>query len=175
MKYCIKCGSDKINFNIPEGDNLPRFNCSKCDYIHYSNPRIIVGCLIYDDNKVLLAKRAIEPRNGLWNLPAGFMEEGEDVAKGAAREAYEETGFIVDIESLHCIYSVPHVSQVFVIFKASIKEKTDKKTPETSELRFFNKEDIPWNDLAFSSNTFALRKFFESILDSKEVHVGLKS
>jgi ADP-ribose pyrophosphatase YjhB (NUDIX family) len=174
MNYCIKCGSSNIDFNVPDGDNRQRHSCKKCGYIHYINPRIIAGCIIQKEGKVLLAKRAIEPRYGKWNLPAGFLEQNEDVIMGAAREALEETGHEVRISHLQTIYSVPHVSQVFMLFVADIVVKRFENPSETLEMKLYSEKEIPWDDIAFSSNTFAIKKFFENNNTSKKVYIGQK-
>mgnify|MGYP001190664469 CR=1 FL=1 len=174
MNFCIKCGNPEIKFNIPNGDNRQRHNCIKCGYIHYENPRIITGCIIQKEGKILLAKRAIEPRYGKWNLPAGFLEQNEDVETGAFREALEETGFEVKISHLQTIYSVPHVSQVFMLFVADIISKQFDNPSETLEIEFYNENEIPWNEIAFSSNTFAIKKYFENNNTSNKVYVGQK-
>ena len=174
MNFCIQCGSSDIIFDIPDGDNRQRHSCKKCGYIHYQNPRIITGCIIHREGKVLLAKRAIEPRYGKWNLPAGFLEQNEDVTTGAARESLEETGFEVKVSHLQTIYSVPHVSQVFMLFVAEIITKKFDNPSETLEMEFYNEKDIPWDEIAFSSNTFAIKKFFENNNTSNKVYVGQK-
>ena len=175
MNYCIQCGSQNIAYEIPDGDHRPRHFCKICDYVHYQNPRIIVGCIIIDDDKILLAKRGIEPRYGLWNLPAGFMEEGEDVQKGAAREVLEEIGADVDIFAPHCIYSLPHVSQVFIHFLARLKSHNYGPTPESLEVCFFDIKDIPWDSIAFSSTTYALKKYISDKQKKlQEFHIGVK-
>ena len=174
MNYCIKCGSSNINFDIPKGDNRQRHSCNDCGYIHYINPRIIAGCIIQKEGKILLAKRAIEPRYGKWNWPAGFLEQNEDVITGAAREALEETGYEVKISHLQTIYSVPHVSQVFMLFVADIIAKKFENPGETLEMQLFNEKNIPWDEVAFSSNTFAIKKYFENNNTSQKVYISKK-
>lgn len=174
MNFCIQCGSSDIRFDIPDGDNRQRHSCIKCGYIHYQNPRIITGCIIQKEGKILLAKRAIEPRYGKWNLPAGFLEQNEDVISGAAREALEETGFEVKVSHLQTVYSVPHVSQVFMLFVAEIISKQFDDPSETLEMEFYNEKGIPWDEIAFSSNTFAIKKYFENNNTSNKVYVGQK-
>jgi ADP-ribose pyrophosphatase YjhB (NUDIX family) len=168
----MECGSSNILFEIPDGDNRARHNCSECNFILYRNPRIIVGCLVEEKGRVLLAQRAIEPAYGKWNLPAGFLEEDEDVASGAARETREETGFDIEIGHLHCVYSVPDDSHVFVIFKATTLERISDHTPESLEVRLFDPEEIPWLEIAFPSNTYALKKYLQNRDEIKGTHVG---
>lgn len=148
-----------------------RIVCENCDTIHYQNPLIVVGCLIEHEGKILLAKRGIEPRKGFWNLPAGFMENGETAEEGALREVEEETGMSVTIDRLHSVFSVVHANQVYLIFKATASSNEYTLTPESVEIEFFEPESIPWNDIAFSSNTHALKAFLQNP-DSSEVHLG---
>ena len=122
---------------------------------------MIVGCLVEEKGKILLCKRAIEPRLGLWNLPCGFLENGETVEQGALRETWEESQVKAEIEQLHCIYNLPHVNQVYLIYKAKMKMKGHGVTSESSEVEFFHPDDIPWDEIAFTSTTFALKKHLE--------------
>ncbi len=171
MNFCSNCGSDHLNFSIPEGDNVARYWCASCKTIHYQNPKIIVGCLPVYKNKVLLCKRAIPPRYGLWNLPAGFMENGETTEQGAMRETWEEAQAEVTIVKLHCVYSIPHVNQVYLHFLAHLKEPVFASGPESLEVDLFSPEEIPWADMAFSSSTFALEKYIAE-KDYTGVHLG---
>lgn len=171
MNFCSVCGSGSIVRKIPAGDHFERYCCEACGQIHYQNPNIIVGTLSVWKNKVLLAKRAIEPGKGLWNLPCGFLENGETVEEGARRETYEETAAYVEIKRLHTIYNLPHARQVYLIFLADMQHEKTKKTTESSEVRLFAKEEIPWSDIAFSSTDFALKKYFENP-DYPGVHIG---
>ena len=111
MKFCSNCGAT-VELRVPEGDALPRFVCTACHTIHYQNPRMIVGCIVEWEDKVLLCKRAIEPRYGLWTVPAGFMENGETTFQGAARETLEEANARVEIGQLYALYNIPHINQV---------------------------------------------------------------
>jgi ADP-ribose pyrophosphatase YjhB (NUDIX family) len=136
---------------------MPRHICQSCETIHYKNPLIVVGCLVVHQNKVMLCRRGIEPQLGLWNLPAGFMENKETVAEGAAREVLEETEAEVGNLSLFSVYSVPHVNQVHMHFKANLLKEHWANTPESTEIKFFTFEEIPWEEIAFSSNVFSLK------------------
>lgn len=160
MKYCTQCGKP-VAFCIPEGDDRERVVCPDCGFVHYQNPKPIVGCLPLWQDQVLLCSRAIEPRRGFWTLPCGFMEQGETVQEGALRETWEEARAQVEIRGLHVVYSLPHVSQVYLIFLADMKESDFAAGSESLEVRLFQEEDIPWEHLAFSSMHFALRAFFE--------------
>ena len=110
MKYCSQCGAS-VELKIPEGDTLPRYICGNCATIHYSNPKIVAGCIAEWDERILLCKRAIEPRYGLWTLPAGFMENNETVAQAAMRETLEEANARVDTIEMYALYNIPHISQ----------------------------------------------------------------
>ena len=150
-----------MDFLVPEGDDRFRHFCANCNTIFYSNPKIVVGCLPIFEDKVLLCRRAISPRKGFWNLPAGFMENGETLVEGALRETWEESRAAVDIIKLHCIYNLPRANQVYFHFLAKMKSPSFQTTFESSEVELFKKKDIPWDDIAFSSTIFALEKYFE--------------
>ena len=115
MKYCSNCGHPVVFQAIP-GDTHMRFFCSSCETIHYQNPNIVTGCLPLWEDQVLLCRRAIEPRKGFWNVPGGYMENGETVEEGAAREVMEEACTKVNITSLHMVYNIPHINQVYMHF-----------------------------------------------------------
>lgn len=172
MNYCSHCGSPDINFVVPKGDSYHRFVCAQCGVIHYDNPRVIVGCLVYEDDRVMLCKRAIEPQHGLWNLPAGFLENGERAEDGAVRETLEESRANVRIEKLHALFSLPKVNQVYLHFLAKRLPGNIGPTPESLEVRFFEPPEVPWEQIAFHSTTFALRKYFEYGQSCEGVHIG---
>ena len=163
MKFCSNCGHDELEFRIPDLDNLPRFCCPKCGTIFYSNPKIIAGTVSYIDNQVLLCKRAIQPRYGLWTLPAGFMENGETLENGAFRETLEETGTEVEIKSLYRIFNIPQISQVYMLFLANLKNLDFKATSESLEVKLFPEKNIPWEDLAFPFVPLTLKSFFQDL------------
>lgn len=121
---------------------------------------MVVGCIIEQDGKVLLAKRGIEPRAGFWNLPAGFLENEETVESGAIREVLEETGLEVGITRLHTVYNLPSANQVYLIFHAYVVSGVPLTNLESLEIQWFSEEQIPWEHLAFSSNAFALEQFY---------------
>ena len=122
IKFCSACGADRIEFRVPQGDNLPRFICAACEAIHYQNPKVVVGCLPEWDEQVLLCRRAIEPRHGLWTLPAGFMELGETTEEGALRETDEEAGARIDLQGLFTLLNVVRVGQVHLFYRASLRD-----------------------------------------------------
>ena len=160
IKFCSACGSDRIEFRVPEGDNLPRFVCAACDAIHYQNPKVVVGCLPEWDEQVLLCRRAIEPRHGLWTLPAGFLENGETIAAGAIRETVEEAGARVAIGDLYTMISLPHISQIYMMFRARLLDLDFGPGPESLEVRLFHEDEIPWEELAFRTIVRTLRTYF---------------
>lgn len=158
MNFCSNCGSEAISFIIPQGDERERFVCSQCDTIFYDNPRMIVGCIIENDlGEIMLCRRGIEPRKGFWNLPCGFLENNERIEDGALREVREETGAEVKIDRLHIVYNLVKAQQVYLIFKAKMQNDYFHLTPESTEIEFFPLDEIPWDELAFSSNSFAIR------------------
>lgn len=160
MKYCAYCGSE-LAWKIPAGDNLHRYVCDDCGTIHYQNPRLIVGCApVWDNQRVLLCRRAIEPRRGFWTIPAGFMENGESAEDGAARETREEANARVRIDALHTVYSIPHINQVHMLFLAELLDLDFYPGPESLEVRLFEEEDVPWEDVAFHSVQFCLERYF---------------
>jgi ADP-ribose pyrophosphatase YjhB (NUDIX family) len=171
MNFCSHCGSNRIALSIPIGDSIARYCCPDCGTVHYQNPKIIVGCLPIYEGKILLCKRAIAPRLGFWNLPAGFMENGERAEQGAARETLEEANCVVNITRLHSIYSIPHTNQVYLIFLADMTSAEYSATSESSEVNLFDEKDIPWDMLAFSSTRFTLEKYIEN-KEATQVHIG---
>ena len=165
MKYCSQCGSDRLEFRIPDGDTLPRYVCAACGTIHYQNPKIVVGCLPVWDGRVLLCKRAIEPRYGLWTLPAGFLENGESLPAGAMRETLEEAHARVEIGELYTVISLPQINQIYMMFRAQLEDLDFGPGTESLDVRLYDEGDIPWETLAFRTITRTLRNWF---LDRKE-------
>ena len=150
MNFCSNCGSAELVKKIPEGDNLERFVCNKCGEIHYQNPNIVTGVLAYtDQNEVILCKRSIEPRHGYWTLPAGFLENGESIEEGALRETMEEAKLHVSDVKLFTVLSVPHINQIYTFFTGKVMNHDFGPTPESSEVKLFKFDDIPWSELAF--------------------------
>lgn len=133
---------------------------------------MVVGCLIVRDGKILLARRGIEPRLGYWNLPCGFLENEETIQQGAKREVYEETGATVELKNLHTVYNLPHANQVYLIFKASMVGDDLHTTLESTEIDFFAEDEIPWEEIAFSSNSFAIKKYLDHGWEDGTTHIG---
>jgi ADP-ribose pyrophosphatase YjhB (NUDIX family) len=160
MNYCSHCAAPVV-FRVPAGDNRPWHVCEGCGLIHYSNPKIIAGCLPIWDEQVLLCRRAIEPRHGLWTLPAGFMENGESTQDAARRETKEEACARVEIGDLYCYLNIPHISQVYVIFLARLLDLDFAAGDESLEVELFHEAEIPWQKIAFPAIDIALRHYFE--------------
>ena len=159
MKYCSSCGST-VEIRVPEGDSRPRHVCTTCGEIHYQNPRVVAGCIVEWEEKILLCRRAIKPRYGLWTLPGGFMENGETVQAGAARETMEETRAKVEIYGLHTLFSLPHIQQVYMMFRAGLKSHDFGPGPESLEVELMNEKQIPWDEMAFPVITETLKLYY---------------
>ena len=160
IKFCNSCGS-AVAHRVPEGDSLARAVCDACGTIQYQNPKIVVGCVPVHGDRILICKRAIEPRYGLWTLPAGFMENNESAAEGAAREALEEANARVDIEDLYTVYSIPHISQVYMMFRAKLLDTDVSPGVESLEVKLVREDEIPWDQLAFTMVRRTLEHFLE--------------
>ncbi|MGQ7846560.1 NUDIX hydrolase [Granulosicoccus sp. 3-233] len=158
--FCMQCGSS-VRALVPAGDNRPRKVCTVCDHIHYENPKNVVGCLLEWQGKVLLCKRAIEPRYGYWTLPAGFMENGESTIEGAAREAFEEATARCDELRLFSVYNLPRISQVYLMFHGQLRDGFAEANEETLEVRLFDQSEIPWSELAFPVVVETLTRYYE--------------
>jgi ADP-ribose pyrophosphatase YjhB (NUDIX family) len=169
MKFCSACGS-LVSLRNPEGDHLARYVCDACGIVHYQNPKLIVGCVPEHQGRILLCRRAIEPRLGFWTIPAGFMENGETTQEGAQRESLEEAQARVEIGSLLAVVHVLHADQVHVMFRANLPEPQFGPAPESLEVGLFAEDEIPWSDIAFRSVDFALRRYFEDRRRGVENH-----
>jgi ADP-ribose pyrophosphatase YjhB (NUDIX family) len=168
MNFCSSCGAP-VAKKRPGGDTRDRWVCESCEAIHYQNPKIVVGCLPEHEGKVLLCKRAIEPRTGFWTAPAGFMEIGESIAEGAARETLEEACAEVEIGHLFASVDVVYAGQVHLFFTARLLGDFSAGE-ESLEVALFSVADIPWDNIAFSSNRFALEKYIEDAGQNNGVH-----
>jgi ADP-ribose pyrophosphatase YjhB (NUDIX family) len=159
MNFCSNCGA-AVTRKVPPDDTLPRYVCDACNTIHYQNPRIIVGCIPEWEDKILLCKRAIEPRYGLWTVPAGFMENGETTYQGAVRETLEEANARVEIGPLYALYNIPHINQVYILFRARLLDTDFGPSHETLEARLFSESEIPWNEIAFATVRNTLTHYY---------------
>ncbi len=169
MKFCSQCGQP-VTQQVPEGDNLPRYVCTACSHIHYQNPNIVAGCVAEYDGRILLCRRAIEPRRGYWTIPAGFMENNETTQQAASREAEEEALATVEIGSLLAIVHVLHANQVHMMFRARLPRPEFGIGLESLEVKLCSEQEIPWQDIAFRSVDFALRRYFEDRRAGCELH-----
>ncbi|QEX19612.1 NUDIX hydrolase [Hypericibacter terrae] len=146
---------------IPEGDSRLRIVCSDCGFINYENPKVVVGAVVREGDRILMCRRAINPRHGFWTLPAGYLELNETTADGARREAWEEARAKIEIDGLIAVYSIPRLSQVQVIYRARFAAPGIEPGPESLEVGLFAWDEIPWNDLAFPSVRWALEHYRE--------------
>jgi ADP-ribose pyrophosphatase YjhB (NUDIX family) len=160
MNHCSACGA-RVEQRVPPGDTLPRHVCPSCGIIHYENPKMVVGCIPEWESRILLCRRAIEPRLGLWTVPAGFMENGETTAAGAMRETLEEANARVEILGLYALFNIPHISQVYILFRARLLDLDFSAGAESLETKLFEESDIPWDEIAFVTVRRTLRHYFE--------------
>lgn len=169
MNFCTQCGQ-AVELRIPPGDHLPRYVCTQCGTVHYQNPRIIAGCVPDHEGRILLCRRAIEPRLGYWTVPAGFMENRETVQQAAARESLEEARAAVQIGSLLAVVHVMEAHQVHIFFRAILPRAEFGIAPESLEVGLFAESDIPWSQIAFPSIEFALQRYFSDRAAGREDH-----
>jgi len=160
MKFCNQCGAT-VTLRVPDDDNLPRHICDSCNTIHYQNPKIVAGCIAEWEDKILLCRRAIEPCIGLWTLPAGFMENGETTFEAAARETREEALAEVTDLSLYGMFSLPHINQVYLLFRGNLVAGKAGAGTESLEVRLFTQNEIPWDEIAFPVMTEALQLYYQ--------------
>ncbi|MGI9277644.1 MAG: NUDIX hydrolase [Endozoicomonas sp.] len=159
MNYCSHCGA-RVSQKIPAGDNRLRDVCEGCGQVHYQNPLIVAGCLPVFGDRVLLCKRAIEPRKGYWTLPGGFMELGETLEQAALRETLEEAGAEVNVDTLYTVFNVLHVGQVSLFFLSHLDQPVFAAGEESEVVELFREEDIPWDQLAFQTIKRTLKHYF---------------
>ena len=159
MKFCANCGA-KVLQRVPPGDSLPRWVCDECGEIHYQNPKMVVGTIPEHEGRILLCRRAIEPRYGYWTLPAGFMENDETTAQAAARETQEEAGANIEMGEPFTLISVPRVNQVHLYYRARLKNLEFKPGEETIEVALMEEGQIPWKEIAFRTVGLTLKHWF---------------
>lgn len=160
MKFCPECGAP-VALRIPQDDNRERHVCTVCATIHYHNPKLIVGSIPeWEDGRILLCRRAIEPRHGLWTLPAGFMENNETTREAAARETLEEANARVAIGELYSMHNLPYINQVHLLFRARLLDLDFSPGVESLEVELFAEHEIPWDTLAFRPVKFTLQQYF---------------
>ena len=159
MKFCANCGS-AVARRVPPGDSVLRAVCDACGSIHYQNPKLVVGSLPQWESRILLCRRAIEPRYGYWTLPAGFMENGETAGEAAVRETLEEAGARIALEDAFSMISVPYVNQVHVFYRARLLHLDFKPGVESLEVALFEEAEVPWKDIAFRTVGLTLKHWF---------------
>ena len=160
MKFCANCGAAVVQ-RVPPGDTLARWVCEHCGEIHYQNPKLVIGTVPEHEGKLLLCRRAIEPRYGYWTLPAGFMENDETTAQAALRETLEEAGAAVELQEPFTLISVPRVNQVHLFYRARLRSLDYKPGEETLEIALVEEAKIPWQDIAFRTVAFTLKHWLE--------------
>ena len=160
MKFCSACASP-LERRIPEGEDRERYVCPSCGAIHYENPRMVVGCIIEEQGKLLLCKRAIEPRHGYWTVPAGFLELGESAAQGAVRETWEEAGARVQVIAPYAHFDIPAIGQAYIFYRARLLTPEFSAGTESLEVKLVPPEEIPWDSLAFQVVRVSLEMFLE--------------
>ena len=172
MKFCSLCGG-KIVSKIPNDDDRPRYVCTACETIHYQNPKVVAGCIPESDGKILLCRRAIEPRQGFWTLPAGFMELGETSMEAALRETLEEANARVELLGLYAVFNLPHVNQVYMMFRSELLDPDFSPGRESSEVKLFAEHLIPWDELAFTTIRQTLKFYFQDVQSGHfRLHTG---
>ena len=160
MKFCSECGST-VSRRIPSGDHALRDVCDTCGTVHYQNPKLVVGAIAEWGDRILMCRRAIEPRHGFWTLPAGFMENEETTAAAAARETLEEACARIEVGEMFTLINVPHISQVHIIYRAKLLDAGFSPGEESLEVALFREDEIPWREIAFRTITLTLRHYFD--------------
>ncbi len=159
IKFCMSCGA-AVELRRPGDDNRLRHICVACGTIHYQNPNMVIGSIPEWEDKILLCRRAIEPRSGLWTLPGGFMENGESTTEAAIRETLEEANAQIEIGNLFSMYSLPFVNQVHLLFRARLLNLDFSPGTESLEVRLFGEDEIPWDEIAFRPIKYSLEHYF---------------
>ncbi len=159
VNYCARCGAH-VSEQVPDGDTRPRQVCEQCGLVHYQNPKVVVGCIVQHQDRVLLCRRGIQPRHGYWTVPAGFMENGETTYQGAVRETWEEATARVKLIAPYLTVNLPHINQVYLLFRAHLSGADFAPGIESLETALFTEAQIPWEQLAFPTVAAALRRYF---------------
>ena len=160
IKHCKACGG-AVRYEVPADDNRDRAVCTVCKTIHYENPINVVGTVPVWGDQVLLCRRNIEPRFGLWTLPSGFLEIGESTADGAIRETVEEAGARIELQGLFTVLNVVRVAQLHLYYRARLHDTDFAPGPETIEAQLFREDQIPWDELAFRTVRETLKCYFD--------------
>lgn len=146
---------------VPPGDDRERLLCPDCGFVVYENPRIVVAVVATHEDQILLCRRAIAPREGFWNLPAGYLELGETPEQGALREAEEEAEVALELTGLLAVYGLSAIGQVQLVYRARFTEPSFGAGPESAEVALFEPEELPWSELAFPTHRWALERYLE--------------
>ena len=172
MKFCSACGAPVVQ-RVPPGDDRERAVCERCSAIHYENPRAVVGCLVEHRGALLLCRRAIQPQRGLWTPPAGFLELGETLAQGAARETREEACAAVREMRLAMLFDLPAIGQTYAMFASQLDGESYGAGPESEEVALFEADALPWDELAFPVLRIALELFLDDRAQGRaRLHLG---
>ena len=172
INFCVSCGS-AVELRCPDDDNRLRHICVACGTIHYQNPKMVIGSIPEWEDKILLCRRAIEPRHGLWTLPGGFMENGETTTEAAIRETLEEANARIAIGDLYSMYSLPYINQVHLLFRARLLDQDFSPGKESLEVKLFAEHEIPWEEIAFSPVKYSLEHYFEDRRNGRfGFHIG---
>ncbi len=171
--FCPQCGYANLAYRIPDGDTKRRHVCDRCGHIIYQNPLTVAGAVLEWEGRILLCKRAIKPKLGLWTLPAGFMENHETLAECARRECMEEANAQIENLKLFSLYSLPHVSQIYAMYSGILAGGEASPGPESSSTRLTAPDDIPWDELAFDVIRINLELYLEFGPGNGTVHTGV--
>ena len=172
MNYCSNCGHSPLDYKCPEGDIHQRFICGNCEVIHYQNPKMVCGALAFWEGKVLLCKRDIEPCKGKWNLPAGYMENNETLAQGAARELREESGVVIPPEqlALYMTGTITFINQIYIAFRGTVDTEFYLPGVESQNCGFFTRQECPWDKVAYPEVNDSIVQAYDD-LDSGKFQV----
>lgn len=172
MHYCSECG-DRVTARTVDDARRARFVCDGCGAVHYRNPRVIVGCLAEWQGRILLCRRATEPRIGTWTLPAGFMEAAESMQEATLRELHEETGAEIGPVSLYSVFDVVHMNEIYIIYRGELRSPEIRAGREASEVRLFRAAELPWGELFYPAIESLLRRYLDDrSANDFGVHVG---
>ena len=172
INFCPSCGS-AVELRCPDNDDRLRHICVACGMIHYQNPKMVIGSIPEWEDKILLCRRAIEPRYGLWTLPGGFMENGETTTEAAIRETLEEANARIEIGDLYSMYSLPYIDQVHLLFRARLLDPDFSPGAESLQVRLFAEHEIPWDEIAFRPVKYSLKHYFEDRRNGRfGFHIG---
>jgi ADP-ribose pyrophosphatase YjhB (NUDIX family) len=160
LNFCSNCGGT-VSQQIPKGDDRPCHICVSCGTVHYKNPKLVVGCIVEWQDKILMCRRAIAPKIGKWTLPAGYLESAETVAQGALRETWEEARAHVDIIEPYALFNLTFVDQIYFIFRAKLMNLDFSPGPESQAVDLMGQTDIPWKEIAFEVIDEILQRYFK--------------